>query len=111
MPKPSAGFQTSRGRRIYSRLVSFPKVRSFPIGVVFALVCLLATGALANGAFPDSLGLLVSNEQPNVIVAATNFGLMVTQDAGESWHLICEEAIGPYGRLYQRGAAPKNRLY
>jgi photosystem II stability/assembly factor-like uncharacterized protein len=65
----------------------------------------------ADGGFPDSLGILLPSDQPERILASTNFGLVVSQDAGHSWQLICEAAIGPYPSLYQVGRAPQDRLF
>jgi hypothetical protein len=65
----------------------------------------------ADGGFPDSLGIVLPSDQPERILAATNFGLVVSHDAGQSWQLICEAAIGPYPSLFQVGRAPDDRLF
>jgi hypothetical protein len=61
---------------------------------VDAARCLPRQPAQANGAFPDSMGILLPVDQPNVIIATTNFGLLVSEDAGATFGWICEEAIG-----------------
>lgn len=63
--------------------------------------------ARANGAFPDSLALLLPEGRPDEIVLATNFGLLVTRDGARSWGWICEPAVGPGTiSLYQQAPGP-----
>jgi len=77
-----------------------------------ALLWLLASGsARGDGAFPDSLGILLPLDQPNRIIAKTNFGLLVSEDAGASWEWVCEQAIGLNTFIYQIGPPPSDRLY
>ncbi len=83
---------------------------AFALCFVWALPATWPKVAFANGAFPDSLGILLPSDQPQRIVAATNFGLVVSSDAGRSWQLICEAAIGRFPTLYQQGRAPQSRL-
>jgi len=66
--------------------------------------------ARADGAFPDSIGILLPSDQLNKIIAATNFGLLVSDDNGASWAWVCEEAIGLNAFIYQQGAAPNDLL-
>jgi hypothetical protein len=72
---------------------------------------LLPALAQANGAFPDSLGLLLPRDRPQQILLTTNFGLVRSDDGGASWDWVCEEAIGYGGFLYQIGPPPRNRLF
>jgi hypothetical protein len=67
--------------------------------------------AHANGAFPDSLGLLLPRDRPHQILLTTNFGLLRSDDDGQHWEWVCEEAIGYGGFLYQIGAPPGDRLF
>ena len=81
--------------------------------VVFALFAVLGLRshpARADGAFPDSIGVLLPSDQSNKIIAATNFGLLVSDDNGASWAWVCEEAIGLNAFIYQQGAAPDDLL-
>jgi MYXO-CTERM domain-containing protein len=77
------------------------------------IVCAAALGpaaARANGAFPDSLSILLPADRPHEIVLATNFGLLISEDDGASWHWVCEQAVASQARLYQMGPAPVDRL-
>jgi photosystem II stability/assembly factor-like uncharacterized protein len=67
--------------------------------------------AAADGAFPDSLSLLLPADRPGDIILATNFGLVLTHDGGHTWQWVCEQAIAPQARLYQIGPAPLSQLY
>jgi chloramphenicol-sensitive protein RarD len=66
--------------------------------------------AHANGAFPDSLAVLLPEDQPDRIYVATNFGLVRSDDAGATWGVVCEEAIGTLTTLYSVGGAPSDRV-
>jgi hypothetical protein len=82
------------------------------LGSWFVLVLLLLPAfARANGAFPDSLGLLLPRDRSHQILLTTNFGILRSDDDGEHWEWVCEEAIGYGGFLYQIGAPPADRLF
>jgi len=72
---------------------------------------LAAAPAKADGAFPDGQSIIVPADRPDEILLATNFGLLVSQDAGATWIWSCEQPVNSYGRLYQMGPAPAHRLY
>jgi photosystem II stability/assembly factor-like uncharacterized protein len=74
-------------------------------------LALCANSARADGAFPDSLGILVPSDQPDRILAATNFGLLVSNDRGEHFDYVCEDVIGMQASLYQIGPTPDDRLF
>jgi hypothetical protein len=84
-----------------------------------ALVALLSVAGLfaaagvarADGAFPDSLSLLVPADRPHRISLATNFGLISSNDDGVSWTWVCEGPITNCSTLYSVGAAPADRLF
>jgi hypothetical protein len=57
--------------------------------VLLALFC-LAGPVLADGAFPDELSVYLPPNDPTKIMLGTNFGLVVSQDSGQSWRFICE---------------------
>ena len=71
----------------------------------------LATArASANGAFPDSLSILVAPDRPHEIILATNFGLLLSEDDGATWNWVCEQAVASQSNLYQIGPAPTDRI-
>lgn len=55
---------------------------------------LMAACLIANGRMPNTTGIALEPGDPNRAVAAVTFGLAVTQNAGKSWHWVCEEALG-----------------
>jgi len=65
------------------------------------------TAAEANGAFPDSLQLLLPKTAPSRIVVATNFGLIGSEDDGASWDWSCEHGASLGAWLYQSGWGPR----
>jgi hypothetical protein len=73
----------------------------------------LATGraARADGAFPDSLSVLVPPDRPHDIGLATNFGLISSKDDGASWTWACEGPLTNCSNLYSMSAPPADRLY
>jgi hypothetical protein len=81
------------------------------------LLGVLALGALtpglarANGAFPDSQGILTPTDRPGETVLVTNFGLVISEDGGHSWGWSCEQPGNSLGILYQLGPAPRHRLF
>jgi hypothetical protein len=70
-----------------------------------------ATGAWANGALPSSLGILVPADRPQQIALATNFGLIISEDAGATWLWTCEQAATSMGYLYAGAPPPSRRIY
>ena len=70
-----------------------------------------AGAARADGAFPDSLSVLLPADRPHRIALATNFGLVSSNDDGATWTWICEGALTNCSNLYSEGAPPSNRLF
>ena len=81
--------------------------------VAVALVALLAPAgrAWANGALPLSYGILLPADKPQQIVLATNFGMIISEDAGASWRWTCEQPETSLGYLYGVGPPPRDRVY
>jgi MYXO-CTERM domain-containing protein len=69
--------------------------------------------AFGNGAFPDSLQILLPADRPDQIGLATNFGIIISDDAGKTWSWVCEGDLGDplyLAYLYQVGPSPIDRL-
>lgn len=67
--------------------------------------------AAADGAFPDSMQLLVPADHPHRIILATNFGLIISEDDGATWEWTCEARDLDVAIVYQRAAAPSDRIF
>jgi hypothetical protein len=67
--------------------------------------------AQANGAFPDSVGILLPLDRPLEIHLATNFGVISSEDAGKTWSWSCEQPLSSLANLYQMGAPPLDRIF
>jgi len=85
------------------------KRASAALGVLFAV---LAPGAArADGAFPNNFTVFAPADRPSRLVLATTFGLVMSDDNGASWYLVCEageKAIN--ATLYQMGPPPLDAL-
>jgi len=79
--------------------------------MTFAFAALGTRRAYANGAFPDSLQILLPANHPHRIVLATNFGLVISEDDGATWEWTCEPIANDNTILYQQAAAPSDRLF
>ncbi len=72
---------------------------------------LQAAPARADGAFPDSQNIITPEALPHQIMLATNFGLVLSFDDGQTWTWTCEQTQNNYATLYQVGPPPGNRLF
>jgi hypothetical protein len=86
------------------------------VGAAFALLALLAVfsparPARADGGLPQSYGILLAADRPAEVALATNFGLLISEDAGQSWLWTCEQGATAMGYQYGLGPAPADRLY
>jgi hypothetical protein len=59
-----------------------------------ALLLLSAPAAIANGRFPASSQVVFSPSDPQLIVARTTFGILLSHDAGTTWSWLCEDVLG-----------------
>jgi hypothetical protein len=84
--------------------------RTFVLALVLASLT-PAGAAWANGAFPDSLQILLPADRPQQIVLATNFGLIISDDGGITWSWTCEQKETLMGGLYAVGPSPQDRFY
>ncbi|MFL5436054.1 MAG: WD40/YVTN/BNR-like repeat-containing protein [Myxococcales bacterium] len=62
------------------------------LAIAAAALCPFAR-AIADGAFPDELSVMLPENVPNEILLGTNFGLVISQDQGKSWRYVCEPYI------------------
>jgi hypothetical protein len=62
--------------------------------IACALLLSLGRSASANGRFPRAQRLLEDPRDPSHLVLAATYGLLVTQDRGQTWHYVCEAAYG-----------------
>jgi hypothetical protein len=75
-------------------------------------VALGSTTARADGAFPDSQGLMLPADKPNQIMLATTFGVIMSIDGGQTWTYSCEMMTnGNLAALYNIGPAPHDRVF
>jgi MYXO-CTERM domain-containing protein len=81
----------------------------FLLALAAPLLC--AGAARADGAIPDSLGLMSPAQLPNETLLATNFGLVMSFDRDQTWIWACEQEASNYAILYQMGPPPRNRIY
>jgi photosystem II stability/assembly factor-like uncharacterized protein len=85
------------------------------VGIATALLAFfpafLPRAARADGAFPDSLGIILPSGNPNQIAVATNFGLILTEDSGQTWQWVCEVDALRSANFYQVGPPPLNRFF
>jgi hypothetical protein len=86
--------------------------RSFSIALAaLALAGLAPRVARANGAFPESFQLILPSDRGSQIVLATNFGMIISDDAGATWNWTCEEKQTSMATLYAISAPPLDRFF
>jgi hypothetical protein len=76
-------------------------------GVVIGMVAI----ARADGAFPAGEAVLTPADNRQEIFLVTNFGVVLSEDAGTTWSWSCEQDANALGTLYQLGPAPRRRLF
>jgi hypothetical protein len=81
--------------------------------VVFSLSLLPSREARANGAFPDSLQILLPSGRDADIGLATNFGLILSEDGGATWQWTCERppSASSASSVYAVGPLPRDRIF
>jgi len=83
--------------------------------ILAALAAALAAAApgraRANGAFPDSQSVMTPADWPNEMMLATNFGLLISDDGGQTFQWSCEQDANSLGYQYVLGPAPRHRLF
>jgi MYXO-CTERM domain-containing protein len=58
----------------------------------------LTQAAQANGRFPRAERLLEDSQDPNHLVLAATYGLLVSHDHGQSWFHVCEASFAQPGQ-------------
>src|SRR6185503_8389267 len=66
-----------------------------------ALVLAMAASGSANGRFPRAQYLKESLTDANALVLSATYGLLVTNDRGKNWYLVCEHSL--FGQLPDDG--------
>jgi hypothetical protein len=90
----------------------FPPRTKIGVAAAFALVALGSPARVrADGALPQSLGILLPADRPAELLLATTFGLIISEDVGGSWLWTCEQAATAAGYMYGFGPSPRDRLY
>jgi len=86
--------------------------RAAAAGVVAAAIAVaVPTLAQANGAFPDAQSILTPVDRPAQIMLVTNFGVIMSTNAGATWLWSCETEGNAFGMLYQLSPLPSMRLF
>jgi hypothetical protein len=83
----------------------------FICSLLLTLTALLgAAPARADGSFPEPRHILLPADRPEQIILGTNFGLLFSEDGGQSWQFSCEQELNAYASSYLLGALPSHRI-
>jgi hypothetical protein len=81
-------------------------------GLLLTLFALLSPApARADGSYPGSRQILLPAERPEQLILATNFGLILSEDAGRTWSFSCERELNAYAGPYLLGTAGSQRIF
>src|SRR6185295_4745217 len=75
-----------------------------------AITLLRVTPARAHGSYPDALQILLPPERPEQIILGTNFGLIFSEDGGQTWLFSCEQGLSTYAGPYRLTPPPSHRI-
>ena len=112
----SIGAGTSAGIMSHESMRASPVKRAFPAGRLDGRGCwradrgsgrALPRAARANGAFPESLRLLLPADGRRRSASPRTFGLIISDDGGASWTWTCEQPATSMATLY---ASARRRL-
>ena len=67
--------------------------------VALAVLFAVAGDAHANGRAPGSRSIIFQRGNETHVIAGMTFGLILSDDNGETWRWMCEDAVG-YGGIY-----------
>jgi MYXO-CTERM domain-containing protein len=71
--------------------------------VTLGIVLCISDVARANGAFPMSFSIFAPKDVPHRLLLSTNFGLIISEDDGATWRLVCEAVTTNLAFLYSVG--------
>jgi MYXO-CTERM domain-containing protein len=104
-------------KRAFPRATSRARLLRLVVGLVVGLIvasfgapCFWSV-ARANNGIPGSLGVLLPLDKPQEIGLATTFGLILSDDGGQSWVWTCEQLATSMANVYTVGAPPADRFY
>ena len=69
-----------------------PLARRAPAWLALASL-LVSAPVYANGRFPESQKLIEDPRDPNRLLLAGTYGMLVSRDRGQNWYYLCEEAF------------------
>ena len=110
-PKRAAADRRARAARSGCNLTGMGRLSLAAVVGVAVIGAAVPAAVHANGAFPDSQSILTPADRPGQIIMATNFGVILSPDAGATWLWSCETDGNAYGTLYQMAPAPRDRLF
>jgi hypothetical protein len=76
-----------------------------------ASALLRATPARAHGSYPDAQQILLPADRPDQIILTTNFGLIFSEDGGQTWLFSCESGLSTYAGPYRFTRLPSHRIF
>ena len=74
-------------------------------------VLLHAAPALSHGDFPEVRQVLLPPDRPQQIILGTNFGLIFSENGGETWLYSCDHGMSAYAGPYLLGGESSHRLF
>jgi photosystem II stability/assembly factor-like uncharacterized protein len=74
-----------------------------------ASTLLRVTPVLAHGSFPDAQQILLPADRSEQIILGTNFGLIFSEDSGQTWLFSCEQGLSAYAGPYRITSLPSHR--
>ena len=86
-------------------------MRAPGVAVLAGMMLAAPAAARADGAFPAAEGVLLAADRPQEMVLVTNFGVVLSEDGGQTWTWSCEQDTNALGVLYQLGPAPRRRMF
>jgi photosystem II stability/assembly factor-like uncharacterized protein len=78
--------------------------------VLTASTLLWVTPARGHGSFPDAQQVLLPADRPEQIIVGTNFGLIFSEDGGQTWLFSCEHGPSAYAAPYRITSLPSHRI-